>query len=288
MSHPVIKAFFHHDSSTLTYVVHCPTTKICCVIDAALDYDIYSGDISSDCLTLLYDYIREQELSVEWILETHAHADHMTASQEIKKSLGGKIAVGCGIKDVQASVRTMLNLPKDRLNTLDFDQLLEDGQSIALGNLTINVMATPGHTPDSVTFVIGDNAFVGDTLFMPDSGSARCDFPNGSAAQLYQSIQKIYQLGDHINLYMCHDYQPNGRALAYVCNVAEQKQSNIQINETINEQDYVNNRESRDQKLAIPRLLYPALQINVRGGKLPPVESNQQAYIKMPLQLKTQ
>lgn len=285
MLHPIIKAFFHHDSSTLTYVVHCQRTKKCCVIDAALDYDIYSGDISSGPLEEITQYIITNELDVEWLLETHAHADHVTGARKLKEKVGGTIAVGVGIRDVQQSVKTMLHLKEDVLTTLVFDRLLEDGQSLELGDLTINVMATPGHTPDSLTYVIANNAFVGDTLFMPDSGSARCDFPNGSAATLYQSIQRIYQLGDNTRLFMCHDYRPQGRELAYITTVAEQKQHNIQVNASVSEQEYVQIRETRDAKLAIPRLLYPALQVNIRGGYLPAPEDNGQCYIKMPMQL---
>ncbi|GLX85633.1 hypothetical protein tloyanaT_18850 [Thalassotalea loyana] len=284
MHHPIIKAFFHQDSSTLTYVVHCQQTKTCCVIDPPLDYDIFSGDVSAACLTPIEDYIHQKELTVEWLLETHAHADHVTGNKELKDRLGGKIAVGTGIRDVQKSVQQMLQLDEDTLTTHVFDCLLEDGQILALGELAIHVLATPGHTPDSLTFVIGDHAFIGDTLFMPDSGSARCDFPNGSAAQLYQSIQKIYQLGDHTRLYMCHDYQPNGRELAYITTVAEQKANNVQINSQVSQEEYVSVRETRDNKLAIPRLLYPALQVNIRGGRLPNADNNGQAFIRMPMQ----
>ncbi|QOL25202.1 MBL fold metallo-hydrolase [Thalassotalea sp. LPB0316] len=285
MHHPTIKAFFHQDSSTLTYVVHCPVTLKCCVIDPPLDYDIFSGNLTSNCLTPIIEYIKRETLSVQWLLETHAHADHVTGSKVLKAKVGGQIAVSHGIEDVQNSVKKMLQLSDEVLTTQVFDKLFEDGERLELGELTIEILATPGHTPDSVTFVIGEHAFVGDTLFMPDSGSARCDFPNGSAAQLYQSIQKIYQLGDNTKLYMCHDYRPNNRELAYITTVAEQKKSNVQINETVSQAQYVEVREGRDAKLAIPRLLYPALQVNIRGGNLPQADSNGQAYIRMPMQL---
>jgi len=283
---PIIKAFFHDNSSTLSYVVYCPETLHCCVIDPTLDYDIHSGDVSTLPLNEITDYIAHHKLINQWILDTHAHADHITGSAVLKSKVGGSIACSVNITDVQDSMAHLLNLPQGLLTTEGFDYLLEDGQTLTLGKLTIEVLATPGHTPDSVSYIIGDNAFIGDTLFMPDSGSARCDFPKGSAQLLYDSIHKIYALGDEINLYIGHDYQPNDRELRYVCSVLEQKENNVHINQGISKAEYVSQRMSRDATLAIPSLLYPALQINIRAGQLPTNEENQQAYIKFPVQFK--
>jgi len=283
---PIIKAFFHDNSSTLSYVVYCPETLHCCVIDPALDYDIFSGDISTLPLNEITEYMTQHKLINQWILDTHAHADHVTGSAVLKSKVGGSIACSVNITNVQNSMTRLLNLPQDLLTTEGFDYLLEDGQTLSLGKLTIEVLATPGHTPDSISYIIGDNAFIGDTLFMPDSGSARCDFPKGSAKLLYDSIQKIYALGDDVNLHIGHDYQPNGRELRYVCDVLEQKENNVHINQGVSKSEYVSQRMSRDAALAIPRLLYPALQINIRAGQLPHNEENQQAYIKFPVQFK--
>ncbi|WDE07334.1 MBL fold metallo-hydrolase [Thalassomonas viridans] len=280
---PEIKAFFHQPSSTLCYVVTCPESRKCAVIDPVLDFDIYSGEIDTAFATTIIDYIQEEALQLEWLLETHAHADHVTAASYLKKRLGGKIACGSEITSIQETFKSVFNLKDLNTDGGQFDRLLSDGETLELGHCSIKVLATPGHTPDSLTYVIGNNAFIGDTLFMPDSGSARCDFPRGSAAQLYQSIQKIYRLGNDITLYMCHDYQPNQRALRYACPVSEQREMNIHIADGVSEQEYVTTRQQRDTGLAIPRLLYPALQFNIIAGQLPAAEDNNQHYLKLPL-----
>ena len=283
INQPVIKAFFHQTTFTLTYVVHCPTTKQCAIIDPALDFDIFAGKLDVEFAQNIIDYVNYYQLDVKWIMETHAHADHVTAASYLKHKLGGKLVCGQAITSVQTTFKALFNLPEFASDGSQFDQLVNEGDSLPLGELTIKVLATPGHTPDSMTFVIGDNAFIGDTLFMPDSGSARCDFPDGSAAELYQSIQKIYALGDHITLYMCHDYQPNGRELVYCCKVSEQKAHNIQINAAVSEAEYVRIREQRDNRLAVPRLIYPSLQLNIRAGQLPEPEESGQYFLKTPL-----
>lgn len=280
---PIIKAFFHSASFTLTYVVSCPNTKQCAIIDPALDFDLFSGKIDSVFAKDVVAYIEEQGLALQWILETHAHADHVTAASFIKRKLGGEIACGRKITDIQTTFKSLFNLHDFPCNGEQFDVLLDENSKLALGDLTINVLETPGHTPDSLTYVIGNNAFIGDTLFMPDSGSARCDFPDGSAKLLFSSIQKIYALGDSTVLHMCHDYQPNKRELKYTCTVAEQKEANIQISAKVSESDYVAARESRDSGLAVPRLIYPSLQLNIRAGELPEKEDNNQHYLKLPI-----
>jgi len=280
---PSIKAFFHKPSFTLTYVVSCPDTGHCAIIDPALDFDIYACHIDSKFAQEIISYVNENKLEVKWIMETHAHADHVTASSYLKQKLGGKTVCGKQVTSVQSTFKSLFNIDNFKADGSQFDHLVCEGDNIVLGSLNINVLETPGHTPDSVTYVIGEHAFIGDTLFMPDSGSARCDFPDGSASQLFQSIQKIYQLGENVMLYMCHDYQPNGRELAYCCSVAEQKNSNIQISQQILEKDYVKQRTTRDSTLNVPRLIYPSLQLNIRAGQLPAPENSGQIFLKTPI-----
>ncbi|TKB45764.1 MBL fold metallo-hydrolase [Thalassotalea mangrovi] len=284
--YPDIKAFFHKDSFTLTYIVSCPVTRKCAIIDPALDFDPVACQISTPFSDTLIAYINEQQLQLQYILETHAHADHISSATYLKSELGGQIGVSANIKRTQSTFKLIFNMAK-QLNEQahDFDLLLSEGDSLELGQLTIDILDTPGHTPDSITFVIGKHAFIGDTLFMPDSGSARCDFPGGDAQLLYASIQKLYALGDETWLYMCHDYQPQGRQLAYKCTVGEQKRANIQVREGIAEQDYVRVREQRDATLANPKLIFPSLQCNIRAGKLPNADDNGQVYFKLPIQM---
>lgn len=280
---PIIKAFFHQATFTLSYVVHCPNTNQCAIIDPVLDFDIFSGELDTEFSHRIIEYIQSKKLTVKWIMETHAHADHVTSASFLKKQLGGELVCGSNIVSVQSTFKTLFNLPEFPNDGSQFDKLVSEGDKLALGDFEFSVIATPGHTPDSVTYVINDNAFIGDTLFMPDSGSARCDFPDGSAQLLYQSIQKIYALGDQVQVYMCHDYMPNKRELQYVCTVAEQKANNVQISANTSEQDYVEKRITRDSSLAVPRLIYPSLQLNIRAGELPEAESNGSYYLKTPL-----
>ena len=280
---PLIKAFFHQPTFTLTYVVSCPDTKKCIVIDPVLDFDIFSGTIDSNTIEQVADYIRAQQLSLEWTLETHAHADHITAATYLKNQFNCLIGCSSEIKSIQREFKTLFNLDDFIADGAQFDKLFKHGDNFILGNISVKVVSTPGHTADSLTYVIGKHAFVGDTLFMPDSGSARCDFPGGCARQLYQSIQSIYALGNETELYMCHDYQPNGRELKYKCTVYEQKKDNIHINQYVSEEDYVKTRQTRDAGLSVPRLIYPSLQMNIKAGQLPQAESNEQHYLKVPL-----
>jgi glyoxylase-like metal-dependent hydrolase (beta-lactamase superfamily II) len=280
---PIIKHFFHQETFTLTYVVSCPETKKCVVIDPVLDFDIYSGEIDCCSLINVVNYIESNKLSLLWSIETHAHADHVSAAYYLKRLLGCRIGCSKQITTIQTNFKSLFNFPAFPDNGQQFDQLFNDNDELTVGTLTINILSTPGHTADCVTYVIGKHAFIGDTLFMPDSGSARCDFPDGSAKTLYQSIQRIYNLGDDTTLYMCHDYLPEGRELKYKCTVGEQKLSNIQVDENTTQDKYIQIREKRDSGMNVPRLIYPSLQLNINAGKLPDIEPNQQRYLKLPL-----
>jgi glyoxylase-like metal-dependent hydrolase (beta-lactamase superfamily II) len=281
---PLIQSFYHPPSSTMTYVICDPTSKNAAIIDPALDFDLSSGKISMQSSDEIIDYVNTNGLIVHWILETHAHADHLTSAQYLQQKLGGKIAIGQGIQFVQETFKPIFNLPDSfAIDGSQFDKLLSDGDTLPLGDLSIKVMATPGHTNDSMTFIAGNNAFIGDTLFMPDSGTARCDFPGGNAAILFDSIQKIYALGDDTVLWICHDYQPEGRQLAFKTTVAEQKSANIHLTETTEKQQFVGVREGRDTNLAVPKLLYPSVQVNIQAGHLPEPQNNQAIYVKTPI-----
>ncbi|WNC67143.1 MBL fold metallo-hydrolase [Thalassotalea nanhaiensis] len=279
-----IKHFFHKASFTLTYIVFDEVTKDCAIIDPALDYDAVASSVDTVYAKQLMGFVQDNDLTVQYILETHAHADHISCAFYLKQQLGGKIAIGSSIRGIQKTFKTVFNLAKD-FNTdgVQFDLLLNEGDKLSLGNYHIDVIATPGHTPDSVTYVIDGNAFIGDTLFMPDSGSARCDFPGGDAALLYSSIHKIYALGDDTKLYMCHDYQPGGRELKYVTTVAEQKAENIQISSEVSEAEYVQVREARDSTLANPKLIFPSLQCNIQAGDMPVADNDSQYFFKTPI-----
>lgn len=281
---PVIHPFFHQASFTLSYVVYCEDTKHCAIIDPALDLNLHCGTLDYEFANSIIRFIKSKNLFLEWILETHAHADHITAANYIQQKLGGKKAISKAITKVQTTFKKIFNWDTQfNPDGSQFDLLLEDNMSLPLGNLQIECLATPGHTPDGMSYKIADNVFVGDTLFMPDSGSARCDFPGGDAQVLYQSIQRIYRLEGHTNLYMCHDYQPNSREVEFVTTVAAQKQHNIQINASIEQHEYVAVRNNRDSHLKHTRMLYPALQFNILAGQAPAQESNKRRYIKIPL-----
>lgn len=277
--------FYHTPSSTMTYVVSDPATKTAAIIDPVYDFDLPSGQVSVSSINEVIEYINEQSLVVQWILETHAHADHLSSAQYLKQHLGGTVAIGKGITNVQKTFKQVLNLPGFATDGSQFDQLLVGGDRLPLGDLAIKVLATPGHTNDSMTYVIGKNAFIGDTLFMPDSGTARCDFPGGDAGLLFDSIEKIFALGDEVNLWICHDYQPGGRALKYKTTVANQKASNIHLANDIDKTKFVHTREERDATLAVPKLLYPAVQVNICAGNLPEPEVDEQAFVKIPVSL---
>lgn len=285
MIRPKIEAFFDMGTHTVSYVVSDPNSRACAVIDTVLNYDPNSGRTSTDGADEIIDYVLDRNLEVEWILETHAHADHLTAAPYIQKKLGGKIAIGGHIPEVQKVFRRVFNLEEGfPVNGSQFDYLINDGDLLKIGAMTIRAMLTPGHTPACMTYVIEDAAFVGDTLFMPDYGTARCDFPGGSAQILYRSVQKIYALPDDTRIFLCHDYLPEGReAYKWETTVAEQKAHNIHVNESISEKAFVSMREKRDTTLDLPRLILPAIQVNIRAGNFPPPEDNGTHYLKIPL-----
>lgn len=277
-----IESFFHGPSSTVCYVVFDSKSLKAMVIDAPLDFDMVNGNVSYHFADELIHYIDSHHLDVDWILETHAHADHLTAAQYLKQKLGAKVATGKYITQVQQHFKQALNIDIASDGS-QFCHLFEDNEVFYLGEEPVTVLFTPGHTPDSVTYLIGNNAFVGDTLFMPDSGTARCDFPGGDASQLYHSIQRIFDLGDNTHLYMCHDYQPNGRELSFVTTVEAQKHYNVHLKNNVTQHDYVAIREQRDKTLAAPKLIMPSIQVNINAGHFPTPESNGAVYLKQPI-----
>lgn len=279
-----VQHFFHQDSSTFSYIVYDAQSLECAVIDPVLDFDYAAGRTSTDSAERISTFIETNSLTLRWIFETHAHADHLSAAQVIKKHHDAPIAIGEGITQVQKHFASVFNLQQTQdVKGADFDRLLADGDQWMLGDYTGIVMRTPGHTNDSVSYIIDGKAFVGDTIFMPDGGTARCDFPGGSAALLYQSVQKLYALGDDTQIYVCHDYQPGGREYAFVASVAEHRQNNIHINDQISEREFIALREARDQTLGMPRLIIPSIQINIKAGMMPIPEENAISYIKVPL-----
>ena len=281
---PQVQGFFDKATWTVTYVVHNGPGSACAIIDSVLDYDAKSGRTRTTAADQVIEFVKNHHLSVEWILETHAHADHLSAAPYLKKHLGGQIAIGEQITRVQKVFKGIFNLePEFKLDGSQFDRLLADGQSLAVGSLTGTVMAVPGHTPACVAYQFGDAVFVGDTLFMPDVGTARCDFPGGDAKTLYASTRKILGLSPQTRLFMCHDYPPNGRPIAFETTVAEQRAKNIHVHDGISEAQFVQMRTQRDATLDMPVLILPAVQINIRAGEMPPKESNGTAYVKIPI-----
>ncbi|EPG37760.1 MBL fold metallo-hydrolase [Acinetobacter colistiniresistens] len=285
MQYPIVKAFFDEQSNTFSYVVHDPETKHCAIIDSVLDYDAASASTSTQHADEIIGYIESQAFTVEWILETHVHADHLTASQYLKSKLGGKIAMSEKIAIVQDTFSAIYHLDLKYFNTHQvFDYLFKDNEHFSIGNLEAYNIPTPGHTPACLSYIIGDAIFVGDTLFMPDYGTARCDFPKGSADQLFDSVQKLYQLPERTRVFLCHDYKPEGRdEYVYETSISTQKQHNIHINMKTLKQDFVQMRQSRDATLSMPKLILPAIQINMDAGRFPEPESNGIRYLKLPL-----
>jgi glyoxylase-like metal-dependent hydrolase (beta-lactamase superfamily II) len=279
-----IVPFFHAATSTFSYVVSDPATRRSAVIDPVLDYDAAAGRTDTASAQAIVDYMQKSGLTLDWILETHAHADHLSAAPYIKRALGGTIAIGEGIRKVQSVFAKLFNIEAElATDGSQFDRLFKDGETFHIGEIEARVMATPGHTSDSLTYVIGDAAFVGDTLFMPDSGTARCDFPGGDAGMLYESIHRILSLPASTRLFMCHDYAPGGREYRHETTVEAQKRENIHVHDGITRDEYIRMRTARDRSLKVPALLLPAIQVNIRAGELPPPEANGTAYIKIPL-----
>lgn len=282
---PVVKDFFHEDTNTFSYVVSDPATKACAIIDSVLDYDAASASTSTTHADQIIAYVKAQGLTVEWILETHVHADHLTAAQYLKATLGGKIAMSQKISMVQETFAAIYHLDIKQWNAQQlFDYLFEDDEKFQIGSIEAYNIPTPGHTPACLSYVIGDAVFVGDTLFMPDYGTARCDFPRGSAAILFDSVQRLFQLPESIRVFLCHDYLPETRD-RYVCetNIQTQKNRNIHIHEGISKAEFTQMRNQRDAGLSMPKLILPSIQINMKAGQFPEPEENGVSYLKLPL-----
>jgi len=279
-----VHSFFDPVTFTVSHVVADPASKLCAVIDPVLDYDPVSGRTSTRAMDELVAYLRKEELSAQWILETHAHADHVSAGNILRQALGARIGIGARIVDVQKTFAKLFNLKDLATDGRQFDKLFADGEDFAIGGLKARAMHTPGHTPACVTYVVEDAAFVGDTMFMPDYGSARADFPGGDARALYHSVRKILSLPESTRIFCCHDYKAPGREeFAWETTVAAQRRGNLHLRDGVSEADFVAMRTARDKTLNMPQLLVPAIQINVRAGALPPPEDNGVAYVKVPL-----
>jgi len=279
---PHIQAFFDPVTATVTYVVH--DGGACAIIDSVLDYDPKSGRTHTGSADQVANYVRAQGLTLQWLLETHAHADHLSAAPYLQRQLGGVIAIGQSIRTVQGVFKRVFNLePEFQLDGSQFGHLFADGETFKIGALTATAIHVPGHTPADMAYLIGDAAFVGDTMFMPDVGTARCDFPGGDAHQLYRSIQRLLGLPGGTRLFMCHDYPPNGREAHWQTTVTEQRHANIHVRDGISEAEFVAMRTQRDATLAMPTLILPAIQVNIRAGHFPPPEDNGVRYLKIPV-----
>jgi glyoxylase-like metal-dependent hydrolase (beta-lactamase superfamily II) len=281
---PEVHSIFDPATWTFTHVVYDQKSSACAIIDSVLDYDPKSGCTRTDSADRVIAFVKEKHLKVEWILETHAHADHLTAAPYLKQQLGGRVAIGDHITNVQQVFKGVFNLePAFATDGSQFDHLLKEGETLSIGGLTCHVMYVPGHTPACVAFHVGDTVFVGDTMFMPDVGTARCDFPGGDAKALYRSVRRILSLPLQTRLFMCHDYPPNGRAVRFDTTVAEQRRDNIHVHDGITEAAFVEMRTQRDATLEMPVLILPSVQVNIRAGKMPPKESNGVSYLKIPV-----
>ena len=284
---PQVSAFFDPPTNTFTYLVRDPSSDACAIIDSVLAFDYSSGRTDTHAADELIAHIREAGLQVQWILETHAHADHLSAAPYLQEQLGGKIGIGEHIIEVQQIFGKVFNAGTEfSRDGSQFDALFADGDTFSIGNLSVKVLHTPGHTPACLSYLIGDAVFVGDTLFMPDYGTARCDFPGGDSATLYQSVQKLLALPDETRMYLCHDYLPEGRShYVHETTVGEQRRRNIHVHEGVSEADFVALRDARDATLSAPKLLIPSVQVNIRAGHLPEPEDNGQVYLKVPVNL---
>lgn len=281
---PIVKAFFDKETHTFSYVVTDPKSRQSAIIDSVLNYDAASATTHTTLADEMISYIQQNSLSINWILETHVHADHLTASQYLKQKVGGVVAISEKIAIVQETFSAIYNLEPKHFNaTRSFDYLFKDDEHFKIGEIDAYNIPTPGHTPACLSYVIGDAVFVGDTLFMPDYGTARCDFPKGSAATLFDSVQKLFALDNNMRVFLCHDYLPEGRDhFVYETNIAEQKIHNIHINESIKKEAFVHMRNQRDATLAMPKLILPAIQINMQAGQFPEPEKNGISYLKIP------
>lgn len=281
---PRIQAYFDEATNSVSYLVADPATGEAAIIDPVLGFDVTSGKIDSEAVGRILADTDAAGLHILWTLETHVHADHLSAGNHVREQTGAKLCAGAGILQVQSVFGPKFGADDLKPNGGDFDRLLEDGDKLPLGELEIEVIATPGHTPACVSYRVGDALFIGDTLFMPDYGTARCDFPGGDARQLYRSMQRILSLPRDTRLFMCHDYKAPGREVfAWETTIGEQLERNVHVGGGVAEEDYVSMRTTRDATLKVPRLLYPAIQVNIRGGRLPPADANGVSYIKLPL-----
>jgi glyoxylase-like metal-dependent hydrolase (beta-lactamase superfamily II) len=287
VSNPIVQHFFDEPTNTFSYVVRDPVSQACAVLDSVLDFDYAAGRTDVRSADEIVEYVRSNDLKVEWILETHVHADHLSAAPYLHEKLGGKTGIGAHIRDVQEIFGKAFNAGTDfARDGSQFDRLFRDGDTFTIGGLECRVMHTPGHTPACLTYVIGDAAFVGDTLFMPDYGTARCDFPGGDARVLYQSIRKVLSLPAETRIFLCHDYKAPGRdEYVHQTTVAEQREANIHVHDGISEEEFVQMRTERDATLDMPRLILPSVQVNMRAGEMPPAEDNGQVYLKIPVNL---
>ncbi|MBL1436521.1 MAG: MBL fold metallo-hydrolase [Rhodobacteraceae bacterium] len=282
---PEVKAFFDHTTNTVSYVVKDPSSAACAIIDSVLDFDYASGHTDTKSADDVIAYVKAEGLKPEWLLESHVHADHLSAAPYIQEQVGGKIGIGDQISVVQHVFGKIFNEgTRFQRDGSQFDKLFKDGDTFKIGDLEVNVMHTPGHTPACLTFVVGDAAFVGDTMFMPDFGTARCDFPGGSAETLYSSIQKILSLPDETKIFVGHDYKAPGRdEFAWETTVGEQRARNIHVGAGKAADDFIEMRNKRDAELSVPKLIVPAIQVNMRAGQMPEPEANGQVYLKVPI-----
>ena len=279
-----IKGFFDEETSTISYVVYDMTSKKCAVIDSVLDFDFSSGTIDYHNAEKIISFIEKMKLDLEWLIETHVHADHLSASPYIQKKLGGKIGISEKISDIQNIFGKTFNAGTEfQRDGSQFDRLFKDNDEYKIGSIKCKVINTPGHTPACTAHVIGNSIFVGDTLFMPDLGSARADFPGGDARELYRSIQKILSYPDDTLIFVCHDYPPTSRKVDWVTTVGDQKEKNIHVKNSIGEDEFVKVREARDKTLNMPKLIIPSIQVNMRAGNLPPAEDSGDVFIKVPI-----
>lgn len=284
---PIIQAFFDEPTNTVSYLVADPATKKAAAIDPVLDYDHNAGEVDTRSVEAMLKAAADAGFTIEWTLETHAHADHLSGSPYIKAKTGAKIGIGEHIKEVQRIFRPVFNMTDLKPEGGDFDHLFKDGERFKIGNLDVEVLYTPGHTPADISYKIDDTVFVGDTLFMPDFGTARADFPGGDAHKLYHSIRKLLALPPETLLFMCHDYKAPGRdTYAWETTVKEQRENNVHVKEGVTEEAFVAMRTARDAKLAAPRLLLPSIQVNIRAGRFPPAEDNGVHYLTIPVKLK--
>jgi glyoxylase-like metal-dependent hydrolase (beta-lactamase superfamily II) len=281
---PEVVPFFDAETNTISYVVRDPGSNACAIYDSVMDFDYASGRISFGHADAMIAHIRDRGWRLDWLIETHAHADHLSAAPYIQRQLGGWLGIGENIRIVQDTFGKVFNEGTEfQRDGSQFDRLFADGDSYRIGEMEVRVLATPGHTPACMTHVAGDAAFVGDTLFMPDGGSARADFPGGDATTLYRSMRRILSLPDRMRLFMCHDYGPNGRDIQWETSVGEERRHNIHVRDGITEAEFVALREARDRTLGMPKLIIPSLQVNMRGGELPPRDEDGKTFLKVPV-----